>query len=342
MPTIRPEDDRVHTPPDDPRWRESYYWTFFDPEAEIGGFTSIGKRAAKGYTGSINCIWGPAIPTLMATEYGSEKSHTDDYSVAGLRYLSRAPFGPWKLSFDGPLNEGGTGIECDQGALGPTAPSPVREASTAPKVSVHYELTFTPEHEPYLYEAREEWRDLFDGHYDEVGRVEGEIEIDGKDFEIKGRGMKDHSWGVRDWFKPTDWRWTEVLALEGPAVTMWQVNFGRDSVRDGAIHDSSGVEAVTSYDERVEYADESAERGGKPLPLAIEFEAGAASHQIAARGEIVRVVPIIFHRDVDGARETSWNDRALVRFEMEHGEIAWANVEFLSLLPDSSNEAPGS
>lgn len=316
------EHDRVHEPRDDPRWRESYYFSFFDWDSGIGGFTSIGKRPAKGHAGSINCIWGPGIPTLVASEYGGIEGHADDHVVAGLRYGGNEPFGPWKLSFEGLLNDGGSGVECDYGALGPTARSAARKAF------VRYVLTFTPTYEPYLYEQREEWRDLFDGHIDEVGTVEGELEVDDQLIRIRGRGAKDHSWGVRDWFKPAAWRWMDVLSLEGPELALWRARFNGEWVEDGAVYVPRDVAGLTSYAERIAHA----ERERKPLPTAIEFEAEAGGERLAARGEVIRVVPIFFGRDVDGDRETSWNDRALVRFETETGAVAWANVEFESLL----------
>lgn len=331
MPIPQLEHDRIHQPRDDPRWRESYYFSFFDWEAGIGGFSSIGKRPAKGHAGSINCLWGPGVRTLVASEYGGVEGHTDDHIVAGLRYSSAESFGSWNLDFDGQLNDGGSGVECDHRALGSTGRSP------APKASVRYRLTFTPAYEPYLYEEREEWRNLFDGHVDEIGLVEGELEIDGERRTIRGRAAKDHSWGVRDWFKPAAWRWMDVLAPDGAEVALWRARFDGDWVEDGALYCAGGVEKITSYRERIDHGD----RERKPLPTAIEFEAEAGGQRLAARGEVVRVVPIFFGRDVDGRRETSWNDRALVRCETGAGAPAWANVEFESLLDEPAGEREG-
>jgi hypothetical protein len=326
VPVPDPNDDRVHEPRDDPRWRESYYFSFFDPDTAIGGFSSIGKRPSRGHAGFINVIWGPQIPTLAASEFDSFDRHDDTHAVAGMRYRSQQPFGPWQISFEGTLNDGGSSVECDRDALGTTEKSP------APKVDVALELTFTPDRAPYLYHERDEWRDLFDGHIDEVGMIEGELRIGGERHTVRGRGGKDHSWGVRDWFKPREWRWVDVVRADGPEAELWRASFDGDGwVGDGALFSGEGAEALTSYSERVSTAD----RPGKPLPTGIELDLGSETQRLRLSGEVVRAVPIIFSRESDGTRFASWNDRALVRCETESGSEAWANVEFESLLVEA-------
>jgi len=328
MPEPNRKDDLVHTPGDDPRWRESYYFSFFDPETGIGGFSSIGKRPARGHAGFVNVIWGPDMPTLVASELDSFDQHDDDHSVAGLTYSGEEPFGAWRLAFDGKLNDGGSEIECDEGALGPTA------RSGAPKVAVSFDLTFSPAETPYLYSERDEWRDLFDGHIDEVGRVEGEVRIGDRTEKVSGRGGKDHSWGVRDWFKPAEWRWVDLVGSGGPELELWRARIDGEWIGDGALFSGGEAEAITSYSEEVT----TSERPRKPRPTGIELEVRAGSGELSMRGDVVRIVPIVFSRDLDGTRLTSWNDRSLLRCETESGAEAWANVEFEALLTGPAGE----
>jgi hypothetical protein len=327
MPTPQPQDDRVHEPGGDTRWRESYYFSFFDPEAGIGGFSSIGKRPAKGHAGFINVIWGPEMQTLVASEFDTFTEHDDTHSVAGMSYSAERPFGPWRLAYRGSLNDGGRGVECEHGALGPAA------RSEAPKVEVAFELTFTPASSPYLYGERDEWRDLFDGHIDEVGAVEGEVRIGGERHAVSGRGGKDHSWGVRDWFKPQEWRWIDAVGAEGPELELWRASFDGEWIGDGALFGEGGAEAIATYEEEVT----TAERPRKPLPVGIDVSVGSNAKQLRLSGEVVRVVPIIFGREENGSLLTSWNDRALVRCRTESGVEAWANVEFESLLREPAD-----
>lgn len=326
MPVPAPKHDRVHPPREDPRWRESYYFSFFDTRLGIGGFSSIGKRPAKGHSGFINVLWGPRISTLVASEFDRVSEHDDVHEVAGLIYAAESDFGPWRLKFDGRLNDGGDGLDCDSAALGPT------ERSSAPKVDVSFDLTFTPEFEPYLYEERDEWRDLFDGHIDEVGRVTGELRIGSERHVVDGRGVKDHSWGVRDWFKPDAWRWIDLVGEGAPEAALWRASFGGEWVGDGALYGSGGAQALRDFAERIEERAGLEGRELKPLPEMIELELASDSMQLEGHGEIVRVVPIIFGRETPDGYVTSWNDRALVRFEHDGGSTAWANVEFERLV----------
>lgn len=321
-----PDHDRVHPPRDDPRWRESFYFSFFDAASGIGGFSSIGKRPAKGHSGFINVIWGPDMPTLVASEFGEMRRHDDRHSVDGLEYAPQGPYEPWRLTFDGRLNDGGDGVECDHAALGPVGRSP------AAKVDVGFELVFTPSAPPYMYEESDAWRDLFDGHVDEVGTVEGEVRIGAETHAIRGRGAKDHSWGVRDWFKPDAWRWIDLVRGDGPELALWRASFGGEWVGDGALYHGAASEALTSYEESVDTSD----RARKPLPTRIEVEAASASQRLRLAGDVVRTVPILFSKGEGGSKLTSWNDRALVRCSIEGGGEAWANVEFESLLGGAS------
>lgn len=322
MPTPAPQDDRVHEPRSHPRWRESYYFSFFDQATGIGGFSSIGKRPARGHSGSLNVIWGPELPTLVASEFDTFEAHDDHIEAHGLRYASEEPFGPWQVTFDGRLSDGGTGVECDAAAKGPV------EKSAAPKVPVSFDLEFRPEAPPYLYHPREEWHDLFDGHVDEVGAVTGTVTIDGTTHDISCRGAKDHSWGVRDWFGVRGWRWMDVVGADRE-LTMWRATFDGESwIGDGAVFDGERTLEVEAYEETVR----TVERPGKPLPAGLDVTLTAGGERTEFSGEIVRVVPTLFpSRDGKG---TAWVDQTLVRCTLG-GREAWGKIEFEALVPDA-------
>lgn len=322
MPTPAPHDDRVHEPRDHPRWRESYYFSFFDPRLGLGGFSSIGKRPARGHGGSLNVIWGPERPTLLASEFATFERHDDVIEAQGLRYASSTPFGPWQVTFDGRLSNGGDGVECDRAAMGPV------EQSSAPSVDVEFDLEFTPTAPPYLYHERPEWHNLFDGHVDEVGRVTGTVTIDGTAHEVDCHGAKDHSWGVRDWYGVEGWRWMDVVGADAE-LTLWRATFdGTSWLDDGAVYAGGQAAELESYSERVE----TEERPRKPRPRAIEVDLTAGGRRTEFTGEVVRVVPTLFGgREMDGQRATAWVDQTLVRCQLD-GKEAWGKIEFEALV----------
>lgn len=326
---IDPRHDLVHEPdPSRERWRESYYFNVYDFDLGLGIYSSIGYRPSKGYSGSMQAVWGPDRPTLFAFEHGTFEQHTDEHLVAGLSYTCREPFGAWHVGFEGPLNDGGSGPACEMEAVTRT-----RE-SASPKVDVAYDLTFTPDQPPYLYRENPEWAGLFDGHLDEVGSVTGTVTIDGETLPFSGRGAKDHSWGVRDWALPKGWRWTDMLFTEGPEVALWRATFdGERWVQDGAIYTDGVADPLVSFREHIEYDTSRAEAD---RPRAWEFEVVTENHRVRGRAEILRVVPLLFPiRDETGARATMWNDRSVFRCELEDGRVGVGSAEFQFRRPES-------
>lgn len=319
MPSPDPTDDRAHRPTEAPRWRESYYFSFFDFEHGIGGFSSIGKRPAKGYSGSINTIWGPEIPTLVASERGKFERHEDEFAVAGLEYRKEQELGPWRLLFEGKLNDGGEGRACDLQAVVQSSRFEGRQAE------VEYDLRFVPSAGAYLYSERPEWDGLFEGHVDEIGSVEGTLRIDGREYSISGRGSKDHSWGVRDWTKPKEWRWLDVLFEQGPELALWRVTFdGSTWIDDGALFSVAETTALERYEESLRREP----IGQMDRPKDFSFRVGGGASAIEAEGEVVRIVPLVFAGGSDG--EAMWNDRSLVRCNTVDGRVGWAGAEFQS------------
>lgn len=317
--TVR-SDDRVHAPGADRRWRESYYFSFFDQKHRIGGFSSIGKRAASGHSGSINVVWGPARESLVASEFDTFETLDDTHDVAGLTYRGLAPFGAWEVAFDGRLNAGGDRVECDRAALGPAADN---------TVPVRYELTFTPTHPPYVYRQRPEWSELFTGHVDEVCTVRGTLTIGDETYDIDGRGGKDHSWGVRNWFAPVAWRWFDLVSDTGPSLTLWRAAFQPgDWTSDGAVFAGAELSALDGYVETVSTMEVPGR--SKPLPKTLRAELTAGGRTYGLTGEVRRVLPVMFVRD----DRVSWNDRALVECTFDDGSTGWANVEFAELVTE--------
>jgi hypothetical protein len=305
-------DDGLHVPDTDRRWRESYYFSFFDTRHGIGGFTSIGRRPESGHIGSINVLWGPERPTLVAAELGSSVGHALPYEVHGLSYDSSGEFGDWSLRFAGPMNDGSSEVVCEESAIGSAL-------DNADAVAVTYDLTFHPSTPAYIYAQNDAWLDLFTGHVDEIGTVTGTVTIGGETIEIDGHGGKDHSWGVRDWYKPQEWRWVDLVATDGPEFAMWRATFdGSEWVEDGAVFVDGRTVPITSYSETIEEID----RARKPRPVRWSMRTTTSEGELALSGDVVRIAPITFSQTRDGLTRTSWNDRALVRCELEGAGVA--------------------
>jgi hypothetical protein len=328
-----PRHDLVHTPdPERERWRESYYFQFIDFKNGIGSYHGPGYRPRKGYTGVLHLIWGLELGSFVATEKGKYTEHNAVHPVGGFTWDILEPLKKWRIRFDGQLNDGGRDpaipIEAVVGAA----------AGTGRKVDVTYDIIFERDKPAYLYDENPEWDGLFDGHIDEVGTVKGTATIDGKTYEIDGRGSKDHSWGARDWSKPKGWRWVDMLFEEGPELTVWRATFdGKNWLDDGAIYTEDAAEKITSFSESVSFV----ERPRADRPASWEFEVASENHTIKGRGEMISVAPLLFpFRTREGTRGMMWNDRTVFRCELDDGRKGYGSAEFQFHEPTDGSKAP--
>jgi hypothetical protein len=76
--------------------------------------------------------------------------------------------------------------------------------------------------------------------------VRGTVDVGNESFEFTGKGQRDHSWGVRDWWS-VDWMWsalhlndgTRLHAVAVPALPAHGVGYVQ---RDGDVLELSAVE----------------------------------------------------------------------------------------------------
>ncbi len=330
---VDPRHDLVHTPdPNRERWRESYYFQFFDFNLGIGGFHGPGYRPMKGYSGVLNVLWGVDRGAMVATEKGRYESHDAVHPVGGLEWEIIEPLKKWRIRFDGMLNEGG---------LDPSVPVEAVVAAAegeGPQVAAAFDLEFVRDQPAYLYREDPRWDGLFDGHIDEVGTVTGSLRIGDDSVEINGRGCKDHSWGVRDWGKPQGWRWADMLFEEGPELTVWRATFdGEEWLDDGAIYVDGAAEPITSFSESVTFAP----RPRADRPAVWDFDIASENHRVRGSAEILYVFPLLFpFRTRDGKRGIMWNDRSVFRCETDDGRVGYGSAEFQFHAPEGSDRAP--
>lgn len=327
---LDPCDDIVHEPdPQRERWRESYYFMFYDFRLGIGGYSGIGYRPSKGYSGSAHFVWGRGISNLVASEFDRYETHDRLHPVDGLSYECVEPFREWRVRFDGRLNRAEDDVVVPRGLVVP-AGKDGREA-----VPVHYDLRFLADQPAYQYAKNPAWDGLFDSHIDEVLRVTGSLSVGDQKFDIDARGAKDHSWGVRDWARPKGWRWVDVLFEEGPQATIWRSTFdGEEWLQDGAIYYDGKADPVTAYAESVTFAPR--ERADRPDRF--EFEIRSRDQVIRASAQVVKVVPLVFPiHDEEGRKALMWNDRTVFHCVAADGRKGMGTAEFQFRVPESGS-----
>lgn len=323
---VSPSEDLVHQPRlDDPKWRESYYWDLVDPGNELMLYATFGKRPQRGRSGYLIALWDTARDELLAgQDLDSFERHDDEHRIAGLGLECIEPFRRWRMWFEGML------VRCPRSGRNRFA-----EPRRIPKeerelVAVSFEIEFECVGEPRVYEPAEGWNATFDGHHEQATLASGTLTIDGSERRLEALpGIRDHSWGTRDWHGVIESRWV-AAALEGDTDVslMRQVREDGTVVFDGALYRECVADAVTSYEERVSWDD----RVDPPEATAIEMRLGAErGESLAITGEVRAMLPIVFTDPTSPGRVT-WNDRSFVAFASEDGRKGFGTVEFQRLL----------
>jgi hypothetical protein len=129
-------------------------------------------------------------------------------------------------------------------------------------------------------------------HYEQPGSIAGVLELGGERLPLAGRGMRDHSWGVRDWQGVPYWRWFGMVV--DPDTFLLVNNVGTDGggetaggwlMRDGEL---SPVAACTTDSETGEHGEQ------RRFSAAVRDELG---RETVLEGEAVSVAPLRQRRD---------------------------------------------
>jgi hypothetical protein len=72
-------------------------------------------------------------------------------------------------------------------------------------------------------------------HYEQGGRVTGTLDVDGRPIPVAGLGIRDHSWGVRDWLRPSEWYWLNLSGADGAFLCAATLGRSRDGLGSGGF-----------------------------------------------------------------------------------------------------------
>ena len=176
-------------------WSESYYFNFVDPKSKLGMFTRMGFRPGDGWADALHAVYLPGSRvafTYGRRDIGSDLSqYNGDLAAGGLKLSLLEPHKAWRIEYDGPAQDIADGsILLERKRLRP-------EGWFTP-AHLGMELEFECITEPH-YTASEDGRTGAYGHFEQSGRIQGEVRLDGQRFQVSGYGVRDKSWGPRDW-----------------------------------------------------------------------------------------------------------------------------------------------
>ncbi|MCZ7575910.1 MAG: hypothetical protein M5U18_02180 [Dehalococcoidia bacterium] len=248
---VKPEDDYTHPLGPEENFNESVYFNFFDRDKQMGGFLRIGNRANEGHAEMTVIVYQPDGSALFNYKR-PQISSNDGWDAGGLKVEVLVPGEKIRTTFEGTV-------------VYLADPREMREPSVAFKENPHKKIKLDLLHEGVgaIYghvsdpNAEGAQSDFARAHYEQHMRVTGTLQVeDGPVLEIRGHGLRDHSWGPRYWQSTPSYRW--ITGNFGDDLGM-VVSIVGDRV-GGVFHRGSdeiiqikNVELDTSYEGNTNY-----------------------------------------------------------------------------------------
>lgn len=191
--------DRSHQPTADESWQESWYLTFYDPVAKVGGSYHLGLQTPRGRAD----VWNWTV------HQGRVAGHFESLTL---------PLPEQDLS---DLVLGGLDITTDR---------PLRDYSVTasyPDAPVVSDLTYEAFTDPFAFGLDGGGVQIGSSHYETFGRVTGTVREGDTETSFSTWAFQDHSWGPRSWSSLKSHRW--ICATFGDDLFMSVAGFVTDS-----------------------------------------------------------------------------------------------------------------
>jgi hypothetical protein len=229
---IETRDDAPHEVGPEPAWSESTYFNFHDRKSGLAGFSRIGQRPNEGTADATLFLFLPGRGAVAVLEREARKD-VSNAPVGGLTHERRVELERWRL-------------RCSAKGLGFAHAADLAvggEGRAGSVVAVDADLGFVACMPPFGTSGRNRRSEDADasaaavaaGHFEQACRVRGRINIGDARFDVDGLGLRDRSWGPRDWSVPWGWRWFSMPFSEDFAIGVHTVLFPGREVQAGWV-----------------------------------------------------------------------------------------------------------
>lgn len=235
---MRPEDDYPHRVGPEPNFNESMYFHFHDPRAGIGGFVRLANRPNETRGERTVCLYLPD-GRLGFTYARPAGTSNETFDAAGLRFEIREPLRHIDVSFQGRL------FVLDDPAM---LADPKRTFATSPQQDCTLDLSVRGIAEASEHSFDTGKVDFAPNHYEQLVSMEGTIRIGEHYTNVRGHGLRDHSWGPRSWQAPWFYRWIHGSSSDFGFMGAWFGNPDGSVIRGGFVWDGGRLHALESVD----------------------------------------------------------------------------------------------
>ncbi len=320
---MRPEDELMHQPDGSSNFNESVYTNGFNTASPVGGWMRLGNRVNEGYAELSVCLYLP--DGRIACQFQRPPITSNDrFDAGGLSYAVIEPLKKVSMRFAGDLI-----IVDDPEALrepqalfasGPRLPGEVAWVHEAE----------SPIHggEPVDDSVQTMYGGDFSlGHFNQHGRVRGEIRVGDESWPIDGRGWRDHSWGPRYWQAIYYYRLFIANFANGDGFMLLKIT------DKNGVYRRQGVLLVDGDYEEVVDMDVSTEWTQAQDPARVVLGVRTAKRKARITGEILRLAPLRNRRKADGEILVSRIAEGFTRFEWD-GRQGYGMTEYIERIED--------
>jgi len=320
---IAPSDELMHQPDKSANFNESVYANAFDPVQRFGGWMRLGNRVNEGYAELSVLLYLP--DGKVACQFGRPKIQANDrFDAGGLRFEVAEPFKQVTMAYEGEVM-----LLDDPNQL--RAPEAMFKSATRVPAAVRFDqTTISPVHggEPTSPNQQTMYgRDFSLGHFNQHTRVSGSIQVGDREWQLKGNGWRDHSWGPRYWQNIYFYR-------------LFMGNFGDDrglmllkitapdgkSRRCGVLLVDGRYEEIIDMDLMTEWSDQRD-------PMRMQIAVSTANRREIITGDILVMAPlrnrrrdgndVIVSRIAEGFTRYTWN-----------GAVGYGMTEYIERVED--------
>lgn len=172
---FEPADDALHPSSGDPYWVETTWWSFNVPERRMGGWLHAATALGRGTVTWRVFVWDPSSADPAHVPYYRRADDVPVPADLDLRHVA----------FPG----GGFTVDVERPTLDyrVTYHDPGRCSIELHHASAHPPHRFTPGAAPMVHSP----------HFDQLGRVTGELVLDGERIAVDCWSVRDRTWGPR-------------------------------------------------------------------------------------------------------------------------------------------------
>jgi hypothetical protein len=178
------------------QWSDSFYFGGGDGRG-LAFYSRIGRRPNEGVIEGALGIWLPGQGFLLS--FARERSVEQSIACGAALFECLQPLHSWELLFEG------------HGRLFERAEHVATRRDGYRDVHVTGSLVFTAWGNPLSFRSGLSTA-VASSHYEQPGELSGAITVAGQRRQLEGKGIRDHSWGVRDWQRVPYWRWFGFIA----------------------------------------------------------------------------------------------------------------------------------